>query len=84
MCDRDERRHNPLARAMAGFASGSAASSSESESESDDSACDFAGEEHRARIVLQRNVFEHRALPPTAAAAVDENGYPLAGAPASG
>ena len=41
------------------------------------------GEEHRARIVLQRNVFEHRALPPTAAAAVDENGYPLAGAPAS-
>ena len=50
MCDRDERRHNPLARAMAGFASGSAASSSESESESDDSACDFAGEEHRARL----------------------------------
>ena len=50
MCDRDERRHNPLARAMAGFASGSAASSSEGESESDDSACDFAGEEHRARL----------------------------------
>ena len=51
MCDRDELRHNPLARAMAGFASGSAASSeSESESESDDSACDFAGEEHRARL----------------------------------
>ena len=51
MCNRDELRHNPLARAMAGFASGSAASSeSESESESDDSACDFAGEEHRARL----------------------------------
>lgn len=49
MCDRDERRHNPLAREMAGFSSDADAWSS-SESESDDSACDFAGEEHRARL----------------------------------
>ena len=50
MCDRDERRHNPLARELADFSSDADASSSESESESDDSAWDFAGEEHRARL----------------------------------
>ena len=50
MCDRDERRHNPLARELADFSSDADDSSSESESESDDSAWDFAGEEHRARL----------------------------------